>query len=115
MNNKRNSYISSCEISSIESVKLGGYQQKIAIEGKSKNSPIVICLHGGPGSPIPFSVGCRGLFPDITDHLIMVYWDQLGCGINNRKIDNSFTIEHFVKMTADLIKEIKARFPKNKL
>ena len=115
MNKIRKSYISSCEISSIESVMLGGYQQKIAIEGKSKELPIVICLHGGPGSPIPFSVGCRGLFPDITDRLIMVYWDQLGCGINNRKIDNSFTIEHFVKMTVDLINEIRLRFPKNNL
>ena len=115
MNNKRKSYISSCEISSIESVKLGGYQQKIAIEGKSKKSPVVICLHGGPGSPMPFSVGCRGLFPDITDRLIMVYWDQLGCGINNREIDNSFSIDHFVNMTVDLIKEIRVRFPENKL
>ena len=115
MNNKRKSYITSCEISSIESVKLGGYHQKIAIEGKSKNSPVVICLHGGPGSPIPFSVGCRGLFPDITDRLIMVYWDQLGCGINNREIDNSFSIDHFINMTVDLIKEIRMRFPENKL
>ena len=115
MNNKRKAYISSCEISSIESVKLGGYQQKIAIEGRSKKSPVVICLHGGPGSPIPFSVGCRGLFPDITDRLIMVYWDQLGCGINNREIDNSFSIDHFVNMTVDLIKEIRVRFPENKL
>ena len=115
MNNKRKSYILSCEISSIESVQLGGYQQKIAIEGKLKNLPIIICLHGGPGSPIPFSVGCRGLFPDITDRFIMVYWDQLGCGINNCKIDNSFTIEHFVRMTVDLIKEIRAHFPQNKL
>lgn len=115
MSNKRKSYISSCEISSIESVNLGGYQQKIAIEGKSKKSPVVICLHGGPGSPIPFSVGCRGLFPDITDRLIMVYWDQLGCGINNREIDNSFSIDHFVNMTVDLIKEIRVRFSDNKL
>ena len=115
MNSKRKSYISSCEISSIETVGLGGYRQKVAIESKSKDLPIVICLHGGPGSPIPFSVGCRGLFPDITDRLIMVYWDQLGCGINNREIDNSFTIEHFVNMTVDLVKEIRARFPENKL
>ncbi len=115
MNNKRKSYISSCEISSIENVKIGSCQQKIAIEGKSKNLPVVICLHGGPGSPIPFSVGCRGLFPDITDRIIMVYWDQLGCGINNRIIDDSFTIEHFIKMTVDLTKEIRVRFPQNKL
>lgn len=115
MNNKRKSYISSCEISLVESVNIGGYQQKIAIEGKSKSLPIVICLHGGPGSPIPFSVGCRGLFPDITERLTMVYWDQLGCGINNYKIDDGFTISHFVKMTIDLIKDIRVRFPNNKL
>ncbi|MDE6677177.1 MAG: hypothetical protein K2K12_05655, partial [Clostridia bacterium] len=44
-----------------------------------------------------------------------VYWDQLGCGINNRKIDNSFTIDSFVQMTCDLAREIKTRFPQNKL
>ncbi len=115
MNAKRKHYIESCEISVVESVNLGGYRQKIAIEGKSKELPVVICLHGGPGSPVPFSVGCRGLFPDFTDKFIMVYWDQLGCGINNRKIDDGFTVEHFIKMTVDLIKELKARFPENKI
>ncbi len=115
MNAKRKHYIGSCEISVVESVNLGGYRQKIAIEGKSKELPVVVCLHGGPGSPVPFSVGCRGLFPDFTDRFIMVYWDQLGCGINNYKIDNGFTIEHFTKMTVDLIKELRARFPDNKI
>ncbi len=115
MDKKRKSYILHCEISSIENVKLGGFWQTIAIEGKEKNLPVVICLHGGPGMPIPFGVGARGLFPDLTDRFLMVYWDQLGCGINNRKIDNSFTVGHFVKMTIDLIREIRARFPNNKL
>ncbi len=115
MNAKRKHYIESCEISTVESINLGGYQQKIAIESKSKKLPVIVCLHGGPGSPIPFSVGCRGLFPDFTDRFVMVYWDQLGCGINNCKIDNSFTIGHFTKMTVDLIKQLKVRFPENKI
>ncbi len=115
MNKKRKAYIEACEISLVESVKLGGYDQKITIEGKSKDLPIVICLHGGPGSPIPFSVGCRGMFPEFTDKFILVYWDQLGCGINNRPIGDDFTIEHFVKMTIDLIKYLRERFPNNKL
>ncbi len=115
MNIKRKHYIESCGISIVESINLGGYQQKIAIEGKSKELPIIVCLHGGPGSPIPFLVGCRGLFLEFTDHFIMVYWDQLGCGINNYEIDNNFTIEHFVTMTTDLINELKIRFPANKI
>lgn len=115
MNKARKQYIQSCEVSELLTVELGGYKQKILIEGKSKNLPVVICLHGGPGSPVPFSAGCRGLFPEWTVKAIMVYWDQLGCGINNRKIDDSFKIKNFVDMTCDLVNYIKERFPENKL
>lgn len=111
----RKQIIQGNEISEVREYFLGGYNQKILIEGKSRNNPIVICLHGGPGSPIPFSVGCRGLFPDITDNVIMVCWDQLGCGINNRPIDDNFAIKNYVEMTADLVKEIRAEFKDNKL
>ncbi len=38
------------------SFELGGYTQKVLIEGKSKNLPIVIVLHGVPRTPIPFPV-----------------------------------------------------------
>ena len=115
MNKIRKNIIDNNEISQIYTFDLGGYKQKVLIEGKKKDLPVVITLHGGPGTPIPFSVGCRGLFPDFTDKFIMVYWDQLGCGINNHKIDDKFTINDFVKMTKDLIKEVKKLFPENKL
>lgn len=115
MNKKRKSYIDSCEVSYVKSERLGGYLQKYAVEGKRKDLPVVICLHGGPGSPIPFSVGCRGLFPDFTDKFIMVYWDQLGCGANNFPVDDRFSIEQFANMSVDLIKAIKKDFPNNKL
>lgn len=114
MDKTRGAYISSCEVSEIAEVTLGGYSQKIAIEGKSKSLPVVITLHGGPGSPVPFSVGCRGFFPEWTDAAVMVYWDQLGCGINNAAVDGLNT-EAFVDMTVDLVGEIKKRFPENKL
>lgn len=115
MNKKRKSIIAGNEVSELMTVKLGGYEQKVLIEGKSCTLPVVIALHGGPGTPIPFSVGCRGLFPEFTDKFIMVYWDQLGCGINNYKIDESFKISTFVDMTADLIDVLKEKFPDNKL
>ncbi len=115
MKKARKAYIQNCEVSEVRSVTLGGYEQKIAIEGWKRELPVVICLHGGPGSPVPFSVGARGLFPAWTDQAVMVYWDQLGCGINNRKIDDSFTIDSFVDMTCDLVEVIKKRFPQNKI
>ena len=112
---KRNDVIKGNEISELYTFALGGFPQKVLIEGKSRNLPIVITLHGGPGTPIPFSVGCRGLFPAFTNKFIMVYWDQLGCGINNHPIDSSFTIAAFVNMTADLIREVKQLFPGNRI
>lgn len=115
MNKERRAYISSCEISCVEELTLGGYRQKVSIEGKRKDLPVLVCLHGGPGRPVPFSVGSRGLFPEWTDQAVLVCWDQLGCGKNNYKLDNSFTIECFAAMTVDLIREIRTRFPQNKL
>ena len=113
MGNSRKQIIRENEISEINTFTLGGIPQKVLIEGKSRNLSVVISLHGGPGSPIPFSVGCRGLFPEFTDKFIMVYWDQLGCGLN--KLYDEFTVDSFVGMTADLIAEMKKMFPVNKV
>lgn len=115
MNKRRRFIIEQNEISEMLTLSLGGYDQKVLIEGKQADLPVVITLHGGPGSPIPFSVGCRGLFPDFTNQFIMVYWDQLGCGINNTVIGEDFRIIDFVQMTVDLIQEMKKRFPLNKM
>lgn len=112
---KRKEIIANNEISELCSFSLGGQEQKVLIEGKRKETPIVITLHGGPGTPIPFSVGCRGLFPAFTDEFIMVYWDQLGCGINNHVIDDTFSIDSFVQMTEELVAQIKKKFPNNRL
>lgn len=115
MNRKRKQIIEQNEISELYTFSLGKIPQKVLIEGRSKDLPIIINFHGGPGSPIPFSVGCRGLFPEFTNRFIMVYWDQLGCGINDYSLKDDFTIDSFVEMAADLIVEVKKIFQANKL
>lgn len=110
---KRKKYIESCQVSEIKTYNLNGYPQKILLEGKSNRAPIIIYLHGGPGSPVPFCAGSRGLFPEITDRFIMVYWDQLGCGINDYPIDDTFSVDSYTRMTVDLIKAVRRDFPEN--
>lgn len=107
MNKKRQALIASNEISELKTYTLNGYPQKVLIEGKKRTNPMVLFLHGGPGTPMPFCEGCRGMFPEITENFTMVYWDQLGCGINNYPIDDSFSIDSFVQMTVDLVKQLK--------
>lgn len=115
MNKTRKQIIAGNEISELYTFTLGGAAQKVLVEGKRRDLPVVITLHGGPGSPIPFSVGCRGLFPEFTDRFIMVYWDQLGCGINDCRLGDKYAIEDFVRMTDDLIAEIRKLFPENRI
>lgn len=112
---RRKQIIADNEISEIREFMLGGYPQKVAIDGKKKSNPVVIFLHGGPGFPFPFSVGCRGILPEITESVTMIYWDQLGCGINDYPINDHFSIHHFTEMTRNLILEIKRLFPENRI
>jgi len=115
MNKQRRELIANNQVSRMMTFSLGGYEQKVLLDGKSETSPVVLFLHGGPGGPVPFSAGCRGLYPNFTEHFIMAYWDQLGCGINNHPLDDSFTIGNFVDMTTDLIRALKQEFPNNLL
>ena len=115
MNKKRKAVIESNKVSMLKEFNLGGHLQKVLIEGKSADLPVVISLHCGPGLPIPFSVGTRGMFPEFTEKCILVSWDQYGCGINNARLPDDITINDFVAMTVDLITEIKKEFPHNKI
>ncbi len=42
--NKRKSYIKSCEVSELLELSLGGYKQKILVEGKTKTPKIFAIL-----------------------------------------------------------------------
>ena len=112
---RRKKIIAGNMISEVCVFNLGGYFQKVLIEGKMKNLPVVINLHGGPGMPVPFCVGCRGMFQEYTSKYIMVYWDQLGCGCNADKSAKELSVSNYVDMTIDLVHEIKKMFPKNKI
>ena len=70
MNKKRKEVIAGNKVSELLTMNLGGYNQKVLIEGKNEKLPIVITLHGGPGTPIPFSVGCSCLTIQVNSLLI---------------------------------------------
>ena len=67
MNRERKHCLESCEVSRLVRYELGGVEQKVTLEGRRADAPVVIFLHGGPGSPLPISVGTRGMFPGPTD------------------------------------------------
>lgn len=115
INGKRKAVSGACAISQVREYDLGGHKQKAMIEGRAKDLPIVVYLHGGPGTPMPFNVGSRGMVPEITDRNIFVTWDQYGSGINNAKLDQSLSVDDVVQMAKDLVLALKRDFPDNRL
>jgi pimeloyl-ACP methyl ester carboxylesterase len=58
--------------------RIGGIEQWISIRGQNRDNPVLLLLHGGPGSP--FSIFPRYMFYSWTRDFTVVYWDQRGAG-----------------------------------
>ena len=59
-------------------VKLTDQEEYLCITGKNTDNPVIISLHGGPGSPSTFIDYCYTDY--LTDEYTVVSWDQRGCG-----------------------------------
>ena len=65
---------------------IGGIEQWVQIRGADRRNPVLLIVHGGPGSTWdPFT----DLFRDWEQHFTMVYWDQRGAGKTYRKTGES--------------------------
>ena len=97
-------------IAALEAVVLGGVEQWILIRGHDVDNPVLIYLHGGPGSPaIPYGrITFGGLERDFT----VVTWDQRGCGKSySPTVDaQSITLEQLLSDTRELIAMMRDRF-----
>ncbi|MEW7281246.1 alpha/beta hydrolase [Aquimarina sp. 2201CG1-2-11] len=63
--------------------RIGGIEQWITIKGLDRGNPIVLFIHGGPGSPMsPYS---DNIFEKWFDNFTVVNWDQRGSGRTYKK------------------------------
>ncbi|TGJ98692.1 alpha/beta hydrolase [Leptospira langatensis] len=102
-------------IDSLEKIRIGGCKQWIAIRSKKPDGPILLFLHGGPGTAqIFFS---RKPQIELEDHFIVVNWDQRGAGKSyNKSIKRSdMTIDTFLHDAQELMEYLIKRFEKEKI
>lgn len=103
------------DITSLEKIKLGGIDQWISIRSKNTDCPILLYLHGGPGTPVmPLF---RYVQAPLEDHFIVVQWEQRGAGKSySKKIPKeTMTIEQFISDLHELIEVLRKRFDKKKI
>ena len=104
-------------ISSLEEITLGGLKQWIFIRGEDKDNPVLIFLHGGPGSPMGGMSSSRQFDAVLIKHFTVVHWDQRGAG---KSYDESIPIEsmtfdRLVDDCSELIDYVKRKFSVGKV
>ena len=97
-------------IATLETVSLGGVDQWVMIRGYDVDNPVLVFLHGGPGSPaIPYA---RFSFGGLEQDFTVVSWDQRGCGKSyDEELDpSSITLDRMLADTHELIELMQVRF-----
>ena len=104
-------------ISTREKVKIGGEEQYIFLTGENKDNPVLLFLHGGPGSPEvalnSFKEGER-----LEEKFTVCYWEQRGSGLSyNAKPENDedMTLDLMVSDTLELSNYLRNRFNQDKI
>jgi pimeloyl-ACP methyl ester carboxylesterase len=107
--------ISSNIIDAIEKIKIGGIEQWISLRADDITNPIILFLHGGPGTAqISFS---RKSQYKLEKDFLVVNWDQRGAGKSYahsiRKDD--MKIENFILDAEEIIEVLLQRFRQKKV
>ncbi len=102
-------------ISSVEKLTIGGINQHLIIRGADASKPVMLFIHGGPGSP-EFAF-MKHFNRAIENIFVMVYWEQRGAGKSySSKIPlESMNITQFISDTRELSQYLIKRFNTEKI
>ncbi len=102
-------------IALLEKVILGGVEQWILIRGEDTTKPLILFLHGGPGTAEMGVI--RRHKKELEKHFVVVTWDQRGAGKSYRSghPHSEMKISRFVSDTHDLTEKLCRRFDKKKI
>jgi pimeloyl-ACP methyl ester carboxylesterase len=112
---KQKANLNRIRIDKKESITIGGIAQWISLRSENIKNPIILFLHGGPGTAqISFS---RKSQKWLEDSFLVVNWDQRGAGRSyswsTRKED--MKIGRFIEDAEELIEYLLKRFGQEKI
>jgi pimeloyl-ACP methyl ester carboxylesterase len=97
-------------------VSVGGIEQWIQIRGEDRNNPVILFVHGGPGtSTIPISSGWQPW----EKHFTVVQWDQRGSGrtygATGSVVAPTMTLERMAQDGIELAEYLRTYLHKDKI
>ena len=99
-------------------IPINGTQQWISVRGKDRRNPILLVLHGGPGSPeMPDDWTFQTPWEDF---FTVVEWDQRGAGktyslTDPKLIEPTMTLPQMVSDTEQVIEYLRNTYGKRKI
>lgn len=102
-------------IAIMKELSIRNTKQMLMINGVDVKNPLLLFLHGGPGTP---QIGyVRHYQKELEQYFTVVHWDQRGSGLSYSKriSHHSMTIDHLIKDTIQVTQWLLAHFSKSKL
>jgi pimeloyl-ACP methyl ester carboxylesterase len=98
-------------------IEIGGIKQGFFLRSENPENPVILFLHGGPGSPelaiiYPYETSER-----LEKYFTVCYWDQRGAGMSySNSIDPAtMTLEQMIEDTRQITEYLKNRFNQEKI
>lgn len=96
-------------------VRAGGINQWIKVDGEDESKPVLLFLHGGPGSSVMSYE--KKFTQQLKKHFVVVQWDQRESG-KTLKLNSSsapLTLGLFESDALEIIQHLTKRFQKEKI
>jgi len=102
-------------IAELITIPVNGIKQWLLIRGVDRSKPVLLFLHGGPGSA---HIGVlRNYQKELEKHFVVVQWDQRGAGLTGLEPaeDATYNKEQFVADGLEVTKYLRQRFQRDKI
>ncbi|MGW1862406.1 alpha/beta fold hydrolase [Streptomyces collinus] len=91
-------------------VRIGGLEQWLSLRGEDRANPVVVELHGGPGSSNSILAGVSRAW---ERHITLVRWDMRGTGKTLRRSgangQGEMSFEQLVQDAVEVVKHVRER------
>ena len=95
---------------------LGGAEQSVLLRGRHVGNPVLLFLHGGPGTSELGMIRAHNL-PALEAHFTVAVWDQRGAGKSFAALEpaSAMNVEQLVSDTRELSAWLCRRFGQEKI
>jgi pimeloyl-ACP methyl ester carboxylesterase len=99
-----------------ENIDINGVPQRITIRGRDVSNPVLLRVHGGPGSASPPIISRINRF-DLEDVFTICYWEQRGSGVayTSEIPDSTVTLTQIVDDGLEVTDYLRKKFKKDKI